>query len=140
MYNNRLSVALSNKESTILDISIVDESKQRASNLLYKLIEVYNEQWLKDRNRVAESTFEFITQRLNTLSKELGDVDQKISDYKSQAMLPDMDAASSMYLTQSTKNNDQILTLRNQLSVARYIREYLADRSKYGQYLPTNTG
>lgn len=51
-----------------------------------------------------------------------------------------MDAASSMYLTQSTKNNDQILTLRNQLSVARYIREYLADRSKYGQYLPTNTG
>lgn len=140
MYNSRLSVALSNKESTILDISIVDESKQRASNLLYKLIEVYNEQWLKDRNRVAESTFEFITQRLNTLSKELGDVDQKISDYKSQAMLPDMDAASSMYLTQSTKNNDQILTLRNQLSVARYIREYLADRSKYGQYLPTNTG
>lgn len=74
------------------------------------------------------------------MSKELGDVDQKISDYKSQAMLPDMDAASSMYLTQSTKNNDQILTLRNQLSVARYIREYLADRSKYGQYLPTNTG
>ena len=140
MYNSRLSVALSNKESTILDISIVDESKQRASNLLYKLIEVYNEQWLKDCNRVAESTFEFITQRLNTLSKELGDVDQKISDYKSQAMLPDMDAASSMYLTQSTKNNDQILTLRNQLSVARYIREYLADRSKYGQYLPTNTG
>lgn len=140
MYNSRLSVALSNKESTILDISIVDESKQRASDLLYKLIEVYNEQWLKDRNRVAESTFEFITQRLNTLSKELGDVDQKISDYKSQAMLPDMDAASSMYLTQSTKNNDQILTLRNQLSVARYIREYLADRSKYGQYLPTNTG
>lgn len=140
MYNSRLSVALSNKESTILDISIVDESKQRASDLLYKLIEVYNEQWLKDRNRVAESTFEFITQRLNTLSKELGDVDQKISDYKSQAMLPDMDAASSMYLTQSTKNNNQILTLRNQLSVARYIREYLADRSKYGQYLPTNTG
>lgn len=40
MYNSRLSIALSNKESTILDISIVDESKQRASNLLYKLIEV----------------------------------------------------------------------------------------------------
>lgn len=140
MYNSRLSVALSNKESTILDISMVDESKQRAEDVLYKLIDVYNEQWLKDRNRVAESTFEFITERLNNLSKELGDVDQKISDYKSQAMLPDVDAASTMYLNQSNKNNDQILTLRNQLSVAKYIREYLADRSKQGQYLPTNTG
>lgn len=140
MYSKRLSIALSNKESTVLNISLADESKQRAENLLYKLIDVYNEQWIKDRNRVAESTFEFITARLNDLSKELGDVDQKISDYKSQAMLPDVDAASSMYINQSNKNNDQILSLRNQLSVAHYIREYLADRGKQGQYLPTNTG
>lgn len=140
MYASRLNVALSDKESTILNISIADESKQRADDLIYKLIDVYNEQWLKDRNRVAESTFEFITERLNTLSKELGDVDQKISDYKSEAMLPDIDAASSIYLNQSSKNNDQILSLKNQLSVATYIREYLHDRSKSGQYLPTNTG
>lgn len=140
MYASRLSVSLTDKESTILNISLVDESKQRADDLIFKLIDVYNEQWLKDRNRVAESTFEFITERLSTLSKELGDVDQKISDYKSEAMLPDMDAASSMYLNQSSKNNDQILTLKNQLSVATYIREYLHDRNKNGQYLPTNTG
>lgn len=140
IYSSKLSVALSDKESTIINLSINDESKQRADDVLYKLIDVYNEQWIKDRNRVAENTFEFITERLNTLSKELGDVDQKISDYKSEAMLPDVDAASNMYMTQSSKNYDQILNLRNQLSVARYIREYLADKSKNGQYLPSNTG
>ena len=140
IYSSKLSVALSDKESTIINLSINDESKQRADDVLYKLIDVYNEQWIKDRNRVAENTFEFITERLNTLSKELGDVDQKISDYKSEAMLPDVDAASNMYMTQSSKNYDQILNLKNQLSVARYIREYLADKSKNGQYLPSNTG
>lgn len=108
--------------------------------MIYKLIDVYNEQWVKDRNIVAENTSQFITERLEALTKELGDVDQKISDYKSESMLPDVDAASSMYMTQSSKNFDQILTLRNQLSVARYIREYLADKTKKGQYLPTNTG
>ncbi len=138
-YNGRLSVALSDKESTILNLSMADESKQRAEDVLYKLIDVYNEQWLKDRNRVAESTFEFITERLNVLSKELGDVDQKISDFKSHSLIPDADAASSAYMSQSTKNNDQILTLNNQLGVARYVREYL-NTSKVGQYLPTNTG
>lgn len=140
MYNSRLSVALSDKESTIVNISITDEDKQRAEDILYKLIDVYNEQWLKDRNRVAESTFEFITNRLNTLTKELGDVDQKISDYKSQNKMPDIDAASNMYMAQNSKNNDQILQLSNQLGVARYIREYLNDHSKRNQYLPTNTG
>lgn len=140
MYNSRLNVSLSDKESTIVDISITDEDKQRAEDILCKLIDVYNEQWLKDRNRVAESTFEFITNRLNTLSKELGDVDQKISDYKSQNKMPDIDAASNMYMAQNSKNNDQILQLNNQLGVARYIREYLNDHSKHNQYLPTNTG
>lgn len=115
MYNSRLNVSLSDKESTIVDISITDEDKQRAEDILCKLIDVYNEQWLKDRNRVAESTFEFITNRLNTLSKELGDVDQKISDYKSQNKMPDIDAASNMYMAQNSKNNDQILQLNNQL-------------------------
>ncbi len=138
-YNRRLAVALSDKESTILNLTITDESKQRATDILFKLIDVYNEQWLKDRNRVAESTFEFITERLNVLSKELGDVDQKISDYKSRSHIPDATVASSQYLAQSTKNNDQILTLNNQLGVARYVRDYLTT-AKLGQYLPSNTG
>lgn len=140
MYAGRLSVALSDKESTILNLSLSDESKQRADDILLKLVEVYNEQWLKDKNRVAESTFQFITERLNTLAGELGDVDQKISDYKSKALLPDVDAASQMYMTESVKNSDQILTLSSQRSIAQYIKEYLGDRSKQGQYLPTNTG
>ena len=140
MYASRLNVALSDKESTILNMSMVDESSQRADDILMKLVDVYNEQWLKDKNRVAESTSEFIIDRLNNLSKELSDVDQKISDYKSEAKVPDVDVASNMYMSESSKNKDQILSLQNQLGVASYIREYLSDRTKANQYLPTNTG
>lgn len=139
-YSSRLTVELSEKESTILNISLIDASRQRADDFIFKLIDVYNEQWLKDRNRVAESTYEFISERLNALASELGDVDQKISDYKSSAMMPDVDAASTLYMSESAKNNDQILMLNNQLGMARYIRQYLAASNKDGQYLPTNTG
>lgn len=139
-YAARLSVDLSEKESTILNISVADASKQRADDFIFKLIDVYNEQWLKDRNRVAESTYEFISERLNALARELGDVDQQISDYKSSAMMPDVEAASTLYMSESAKNNDQLLTLNNQLGMARYIRQYLANNNREGQYLPTNTG
>ena len=140
MYKSRFNVTLANKESSILNLTMTDESKLRADNLILKIVDVYNEQWLKDRNRVAETTYEFITDRLNTLSKELGDVEQQISDYKSSTLLPDMENASSIYMAESTRNTDQIMSLNNQLSLARYIREYLNDRSKENQYLPTNTG
>lgn len=139
-YASSLSVALNTKESTVLDITLTDQSAKRADDIILKLYDVYNEQWLKDKNRIAESTYEFITDRLSSLTKELGDVDQKISDYKSATLLPDETAVSTMYMSESAKNTDQILTLNNQLGVAKYIRDYLADRSKTGQYLPTNTG
>lgn len=139
-YSNNLSVSLSEKESTILNLELVDNSKKRADDILLMVIDVYNEQWLKDKNLIAESTFEFITDRLNTLSQELGDVDQQISDYKSSTLLPDIEAASELYLSQSAKNNDQIILLNNQLSVAQYIKEYLAESANKGKYLPSNTG
>ena len=139
-FSSNLGVELNQKESTVLNITLTDASKQRADDVIYKLFDVYNEQWVKDKNRVAESTFDFITNRLELLSKELGDVDQKISDYRSETLLPDDKSVSTLFMQQSSRNNDQILTLNNQLSVARYIYEYISDRSKSDQYLPTNTG
>ncbi len=139
-YCGGLAVTLADKDATILDISLTNASKQRAADFILKLIEVYNERWLEDRNHSAESSYAFITDRLNTLAKELGDVDQQISDYKSSTLLPDPDAAANMYMSESAKNNDQILNLNVQLSIARDLRRYLAADNHKGQYLPTNSG
>jgi len=139
-YAGKLSVALDDKESTILRLTLSDEDPQRADDVLLTLIDVYNEQWMKDKNRMAESTFQFISDRLDTISKELGVVDSKISEYKSRNLLPDVAAASGMYMAQSSKNQDNLLQLENQLSMVRYIRNYLRDKNKKDQLLPANTG
>lgn len=139
-YAAKLSISLLDKESSILNISLTDASIQRADDVLRKLIEVYNEHWLQDRNRMAESTYDFITERLNTLAKELGDVDQQISDYKSKNLLPDAEGASAMFMSESAANNRQLFELNNKLSVARYIRNYITEKANENQYLPSNTG
>lgn len=139
-YSGALAVELADKESSILNLTLTDDSKQRADDLLNKIVAVYNERWLKDKNLVAESTSEFITKRLEDLSKELGDVDQQISDYKSSTMLPDIEAAASLYMNQSQKNTEELLDLNNQKSLAKYLRDYLADNTNKEHYIPTNTG
>lgn len=139
-FSNNLQVELNTKESTVLNVTMADASKQRADDVIFKLFDVYNEQWLKDKNRIAESTFDFITNRLDLLSKELGDVDQKISDYRSATLQPDDKSTSAMFLQERSRNNDQLLTLNNQLSVARYIHDYISNHANANQYLPTNTG
>ena len=55
-------------------------------------------------------------------------------------LLPDVQAASSLYMSQSSETNAQIMELNTQLSMARYIRNYMTASGNRGQLLPANTG
>lgn len=137
--SQRVSAVLGNDKSSIIDISITCPSIQEADDILVTLIQVYNERWILDKNRVAISTSEFINERLNVIEKELGNVDSDISTYKSAHLLPDIGAATSMYMTQSSEAEAAIIDLHNQISVAEMVRNQLSGDS-YSRPLPTNIG
>ena len=139
-YIGRLSVALSDEKSTVINLSFQDVCIQRAEDVLNTLISVYNENWVKDKNQIAVSTSMFINERLGVIEGELGNVDEDISSYKSEHLLPDVQAAASLYMAQSSETNAQILALNTQLSMARYVRNYLTGASGRNQLLPANTG
>ena len=138
--SSNLSVSLNNEKASVIDLSFRDNSVQRAEDVLSMLISVYNENWVKDKNQIAVSTSMFINERLGVIERELGNVDEDISSYKSEHLLPDVQAASSMYMAQSSEANAQILSLNNQLYMTRYIRNYLANDANRTQLLPANSG
>lgn len=119
---SRLGAALYDENTTIISLTYRDHSIQRADEFLNTLISVYNENWVKDKNQIAVSTSEFINERLGVIERELGNVDSDISSYKSEHLIPDVKAASNMYMEQANQANAQILDLNNQLYMARYIR------------------
>ena len=139
-YASRFSVALSDEKSTVINLSFNDVCVQRAEDVLNTVIAVYNENWIKDKNQIAVSTSAFISDRLGVIEQELGHVDEDISSYKSEHLLPDVQAAASMYMAQSSETNAQILALNTQLSMARYIRNYLTNAASKNQLLPANSG
>ena len=123
--SKRVSAVLGNEKSSIIDISITCPSIKEADDILVTLIQVYNERWILDKNRVAISTSEFINERLNVIEKELGNVDSDISTYKSEHLLPDIGAATSMYMAQSSEAEAAIIDLHNQISVAEMVKNQL---------------
>ena len=139
-YASKLSVSLNDDKSTVINLSFKDVCIQRAEDVLNTLIAVYNENWIKDKNQIAVSTSAFISDRLGVIEQELGNVDENISSYKSEHLLPDVQAAASMYMAQSSETNAQILALNTQLSMARYIRNYLTNSTSKNQLLPANSG
>lgn len=139
-YASGLGVALNSEKATIIDLTFRDVCIQRAEDILNTVIAVYNENWIKDKNQIAVSTSMFINDRLGVIEGELGHVDENISTFKSENLLPDVQAASQLYMTESSQAKSQILTLNTQLSMARYIRNYLTAASSRNQLLPANSG
>ena len=135
-----LTISQNDEKSNIITLSFQDVSTQRAEDVLNTLIAVYNENWVRDKNQIAVSTSMFINERLGVIEGELGNVDDDISSFKSEHLLPDVQAAASMYMTQANEANTAIRELNNQAYMARYIRNYLTNETNKYQLLPANYG
>lgn len=138
-YAARLKVGMGADKGSIINISISDASIQKAEDILLTLVRVYNERWIQDRNQIAISTSRFINERLGIIERELGNVDSDISSFKSQHLLPNVQAVSSMYVSQSAENQNQIFELSNQIAMAEVVRRELSKNS-LEEPLPVNPG
>lgn len=139
-YSSRLRVDQSDEKASVVDLRFDDVSPERAEDVLNNLFVVYNEKWIEDINQQAISTSNFIDEELRQIERELGNVDENISSYKSQHMVPDVQAASSVYMARSENTSSQLLDLKNQLYMAKYIRRQLGNTGKDFSVLPANSG
>lgn len=137
---SKISPSLRKKNSTIIDIKYKDVSKTRAEDVLNTLVGVYNENWIKDRNMKTQNTDQFIKDRLAFIEEELGDVEQSISNWKSQNLMLDVNSAGSFAQSQINEAERDLQELNNQIYMTKYIKEYLTDGTHVNQLLPVNSG
>lgn len=139
-YSNRLKGDLADKDAEVINLSIRDVSTQRAVDILNNVVEVYNENWVHDKNKIAVATSSFIDDRLRIIESELGNVDSDISRYKSEHLVPDLSAAAKLNLEQSAEMSNNILQATNQMQMALYLRDYINNPSNAQSVIPVNTG
>lgn len=139
-YNAALQSMVASKTSSIIHLSISDVSPRRAEDILNTLIDVYNQDAIDDKNRIAVNTANFINERLIVIEQELGGVESQIADYKSQHNLADISTQTGSFMERSNRYQQEGVTLENQRTLALYIRDYLADPAKSGELIPSNTG
>lgn len=139
-YRGSMAINQEEEESSILSLALKDNSAERAEDILNMLINVYNEEAIKDKNQVAVNTANFINERLIIISRELGDVESDLESFKRENQLMDVSSAATMYMDESQKYNSSALELETQLRLAGYIKEYLTDPKKETDLIPSNTG
>ncbi len=139
-FTKELTVALKSDKGNTIDLTVIDQSPLRAEDIINGVIAVYNEAWIDNKNQISISTSNFITERLNVIENELGNVDHNISSYRSEHLVPDVQQAATMYMSENQAASAQILELNNQLQMTRHMRNYLTNENNKRQVLPVNSG
>ena len=124
----------------MISISIDDHSIERADDILRTIVEVYNENWIKDKNKSAKETKEFINARLGYVSSELDKIESDISAFKSNNLLPDIEAQSEIQLTKERELERSITQIQKELEKSEYFLKNIKDKSKEHTLLPLNPG
>ena len=137
---SRLSAEVEEKGSSVIDMTYRDYSTIEAARTLELIIEVYNDKWLQEKQKVIQNTSKFIDSRLQLLQRELNIVDDSISTFKSRFGITDLQRVSDVYLQQQSRVDADLLRLTNEKAMAEYIRSLLDDKSAQNQLLLVNSG
>ena len=142
LFSSRFVAAASDakKMSDVLTLTVTDYSSMRADDLINMIITIYNENWVLDQNKMAKSTSYFIKDRLSNIETELSRVDSDISKFKSENLMPTVDATSTLYMTQTQDIERQIRELEGELSVAQYLSQCLNGSVSSTSLIPSPAG
>jgi len=133
---NSLNLAVSTRDASIIDISCKDKSKERAVDIINAIIAEYRKETNEDKDRETEISSRYVEERLYSLESELKTLDQRVGEYKSKTLMPDLEVMSKVYAESAKDISTAHMELSGQLYVAQAIRDYLRDKSKKDQLLP----
>lgn len=137
---SRLKIVQAESDGTILSLSMQDYSLRRACDVLTTLIDKYNEDAIREKNRIAVNTANFINERLLIIQNELNEVEDDIANFKISEKMMDVNSAAAEYLSASKGYGNKIEQIETRLRLADYLEEYIRSSFQDYQVVPVNTG
>ena len=139
-FQGSMGIRQEEDESSILVLSLKDDSPLRAEDVLNTLVNVYNEEALNDKNQVAVNTSEFINERLLIIERELGGVETQLESFKQSNQVMDISSLAGQYMGEAQTYSADAMEQETQLKLAQFIKDYLTDPTKNRDLIPSGTG
>lgn len=137
-YCENLSIEPTSKTTSVAVISLKNSSLQRGQDFINQLLEMYNRNTNNDKNEIAQKTAEFIDERINIISKELGSTEANLENFKRNAGITDLSSEAQIALTGNAEYEKKRVEIRTQISLIEDLRKYI--RGNEYEVLPSNVG
>lgn len=132
-------ISLVDKDATVIGITVKYANIDKGKAIINKLIEVYNEDAIKDKNSESKKTKEFIDERLSIISGELSQVENEKENFKTANDITDIPTETRMNLGNSSSTRARILDADIQLNINNDLINYMSKQGP-NQILPSTVG
>ncbi|WP_294248294.1 GumC family protein [uncultured Chryseobacterium sp.] len=132
-----LSVTLTTREATVINLSLNYPNINKAKDIINTLVQAYNDDAINDKNSESKKTKDFIDDRINLISKELGQVENQKENFKSSNQITDLSTEAKISLETSAEARAKQIELESQLELTNALIDFMG-RQNNGQVLPSN--
>lgn len=137
VYSKSLSVVPLSKKTNVLELSINDAVAKKAEDYLDRLISIYNQEAIKDKNIISQKTSDFINDRLAIITSELDGVEKDVETFKKSRKIVDIATEAELNLRGNQEVKVEELSTKAQLKVVEMMESYLKKTGTY-EILPVN--
>lgn len=125
----------------VITLTFTDALPKRAEDILNALVAKSNAESRDYRGITTRNTMDFIDQRLQAISSELGSAENEYKDFQSSRVLVDMSSQSQLAITSDMQYKNQLTEIRMQIEILKMVSD-LIQESPDGQYsvIPANIG
>ena len=139
-YIEDLNIEPASKTTTIAKLSLQSTVKERGVDFINCLVAFYNQDANDEKNEVAQKTAEFIEERIGIINQELGSTESELADFKQRSGLTDLTSDAQMALQENSKYEQQRTENSTQISLVKFLREYINNPANVDEVIPANVG
>jgi len=140
-YRNKISIATTDKKSTVLEISTNGLVPQKEVDFINKLLDVYIQNGLAEKNQIAQNTINFIDQQLIEITDSLQVNENNLKNFRQSNNLIDISKEGSTLYERLTDIQKQKSNLLVKKSYLEYLKKYLSSNTDLSQIvIPSSLG
>jgi capsular exopolysaccharide synthesis family protein len=137
---NQISIYPQDANSTILIISIKNDNVALGRDILDALVEEFNIASIEEKNAAAEKTIRFINDRLDSLSRELQNLEFTNAGTAGRTTGLSVEQQATLYFGRITQSEDAIDQFDLQLSLVDMVEKYVSQPTTKDKLVPSGLG
>lgn len=124
-YSQNISISISDKKANAIDISIEGGSIVKNEKIVNKIIELYDENNLADKQNSTLETLKLIEERTSIVKQELDIIEYKVEQYRTKNNLADFSTQAEIIINSANVYEKTITNIEMEYTLVTFIENHI---------------